>query len=90
MGVRKRGRKTFEQRRRWALLDCDNPSCCPPGSRLVPDAADVPAVTAEFVGQERIKEQLGIALDAAKGRDEALDHVLSALPAAARAAAAGN
>jgi Holliday junction DNA helicase RuvB len=30
----------------------------------------------EFVGQERIKEQLAIALDAAKGRDEALDHVL--------------
>jgi Holliday junction DNA helicase RuvB len=30
----------------------------------------------EFVGQERIKEQLGIALEAAKGRGEALDHVL--------------
>ena len=30
----------------------------------------------EFVGQERIKEQLAISLDAAKGRDEALDHVL--------------
>jgi len=30
----------------------------------------------EFVGQERIKEQLAIALDATKGRDEALDHVL--------------
>src|SRR5918995_1612914 len=30
----------------------------------------------EFVGQQRIKEQLAIALDAAKGRDEALDHVL--------------
>ena len=30
----------------------------------------------DFVGQERIKEQLGIALDAAKGRGEALDHVL--------------
>src|SRR6478752_2283192 len=30
----------------------------------------------EFVGQERIKEQLGIALDAAKAREEALDHVL--------------
>ena len=34
----------------------------------------------DFVGQERIKEQLGIALDAAKGRDEALDHVLLAGP----------
>jgi holliday junction DNA helicase RuvB len=30
----------------------------------------------EFVGQDRIKEQLAIALDAAKGREEALDHVL--------------
>ena len=30
----------------------------------------------EFVGQSRIKEQLAIALDAAKGRGEALDHVL--------------
>jgi Holliday junction DNA helicase RuvB len=30
----------------------------------------------EFVGQERVKEQLAIALDAAKARGEALDHVL--------------
>jgi Holliday junction DNA helicase RuvB len=30
----------------------------------------------EFVGQERTKEQLEIALEAAKGRGEALDHVL--------------
>jgi holliday junction DNA helicase RuvB len=30
----------------------------------------------EFVGQERIKEQLTIALEAAKAREEALDHVL--------------
>jgi holliday junction DNA helicase RuvB len=30
----------------------------------------------EFVGQERVKEQLGIALQAAKARGEALDHVL--------------
>ena len=30
----------------------------------------------EFVGQEGVKEQLAIALDAAKGRGEALDHVL--------------
>ena len=34
----------------------------------------------DFVGQERVKEQLGIALDAAKARDEALDHVLLAGP----------
>jgi holliday junction DNA helicase RuvB len=30
----------------------------------------------EFVGQERVKEQLAIALEAAKARGEALDHVL--------------
>jgi Holliday junction DNA helicase RuvB len=30
----------------------------------------------EFVGQERVKEQLQISLEAAKARDEALDHVL--------------
>jgi Holliday junction DNA helicase RuvB len=34
----------------------------------------------EFVGQERIKEQLSIALIAAKARGEALDHVLLAGP----------
>jgi Holliday junction DNA helicase RuvB len=34
----------------------------------------------DFVGQERIKEQFSIALEAAKGRDEALDHVLLAGP----------
>jgi len=33
-----------------------------------------------FVGQERVKEQLAIALAAAKGREEALDHVLLAGP----------
>jgi Holliday junction DNA helicase RuvB len=34
----------------------------------------------EFVGQERVKEQLEIALAAAKARGEALDHVLFAGP----------
>ncbi|MGZ4354658.1 MAG: Holliday junction branch migration DNA helicase RuvB, partial [Gaiellaceae bacterium] len=34
----------------------------------------------DFVGQERVKEQLGIALEAAKARGEALDHVLLAGP----------
>jgi Holliday junction DNA helicase RuvB len=35
-----------------------------------------PRSLADFVGQERIKEQLAIALEAAKARGEALDHVL--------------
>jgi len=30
----------------------------------------------DFVGQERVKEQLDIALEAARGRGDALDHVL--------------
>jgi len=34
----------------------------------------------DFVGQERVKEQLGIALQAATSRGEALDHVLLAGP----------
>jgi holliday junction DNA helicase RuvB len=39
-----------------------------------------PRSLADFVGQERVKEQLSIALEAAKGRGEALDHVLLAGP----------
>jgi Holliday junction DNA helicase RuvB len=39
-----------------------------------------PRALEDFVGQERVKEQLSIALDAAKGRGEALDHVLLAGP----------
>ena len=39
-----------------------------------------PRRLADFVGQERVKEQLSIALEAAKGREEALDHVLLAGP----------
>jgi Holliday junction DNA helicase RuvB len=35
-----------------------------------------PRRLSDFVGQERVKEQLGIALTAAKARGEALDHVL--------------
>src|SRR6266545_5935927 len=35
-----------------------------------------PRRLADFVGQERVKEQLQIALDAARGRGDALDHVL--------------
>ena len=35
-----------------------------------------PRVLAEFIGQPKAKEQLAIALQAAKSRGEALDHVL--------------
>jgi Holliday junction DNA helicase RuvB len=40
------------------------------------DASLRPRRLGDFVGQARVKEQLGIALEAAKGREEALDHVL--------------
>jgi Holliday junction DNA helicase RuvB len=39
-----------------------------------------PQALDDFVGQERVKEQLAIALDAAKARGEALDHLLLAGP----------
>ena len=39
-----------------------------------------PRTLDDFVGQERVKEQLAIALEAAKARGEALDHVLLAGP----------
>jgi holliday junction DNA helicase RuvB len=40
------------------------------------DASLRPRRLADFVGQTRVEEQLAIALEAAKGRGEALDHVL--------------
>ena len=39
-----------------------------------------PQTLDDFVGQERVKEQLAIALDAAKARGDALDHLLLAGP----------
>jgi Holliday junction DNA helicase RuvB len=39
-----------------------------------------PRTLDEFVGQERVREQLSIALEAARGRGEALEHVLLAGP----------
>jgi holliday junction DNA helicase RuvB len=39
-----------------------------------------PRTLGDFVGQERVKEQLEIALEAARARSEALDHVLLAGP----------
>jgi holliday junction DNA helicase RuvB len=61
----------------------------PPSQFLAPALADAeeelerslrPRSLADFVGQERVKEQLEIALEAAKARGEALDHVLLAGP----------
>jgi holliday junction DNA helicase RuvB len=40
------------------------------------EAALRPARLQEFVGQEQVKDSLRIAIDAARGRDESLDHLL--------------
>jgi holliday junction DNA helicase RuvB len=39
-----------------------------------------PSSLSEFIGQERVKEQLAVSLEAARARGEALDHVLLAGP----------
>jgi holliday junction DNA helicase RuvB len=62
-----------------------------PGVERIQDPAPVPAEDdfdrslrpkrlEDFVGQERVKEQLAIFIEAAKARGEALDHVLLAGP----------
>ncbi|WP_445157676.1 Holliday junction branch migration DNA helicase RuvB [Halomonas sp. E14] len=40
------------------------------------DHAIRPKRLAEYIGQARVREQLGIFIDAARGRDESLDHTL--------------
>jgi Holliday junction DNA helicase RuvB len=55
-----------------------DPAALTPDEEL--DRSLRPKRLADFVGQERVKEQLAIALEAAKGRGEALDHVLLAGP----------
>jgi Holliday junction DNA helicase RuvB len=44
------------------------------------DASLRPALLDEFVGQDAVKDQLGVSLAAAKARGDALDHVLLAGP----------
>jgi len=62
-----------------------------PGAERIHDPVALPAEDdldrslrprrlADFVGQERVKEQLGVFIEAARGRGEALDHVLLAGP----------
>jgi Holliday junction DNA helicase RuvB len=46
------------------------------GDDITVDNAFRPQTLAELIGQERVKENLGILIEAAKGRREALDHVL--------------
>ncbi len=44
------------------------------------DAALRPKTLGEFVGQERIKEQLGLLIDGARARGETVDHLLFSGP----------
>ena len=55
-----------------------DPSPLTPDEEL--DRSLRPKTLGDFVGQERVKEQLAIFIEAAKARDEALDHVLLAGP----------
>ena len=36
----------------------------------------IPQIMSEFIGQDRVRENLGIAIEAAKKRNEPLDHIL--------------
>ncbi|HTP40172.1 MAG TPA: Holliday junction branch migration DNA helicase RuvB [Steroidobacteraceae bacterium] len=51
-------------------------SATPRREEEVVDRAIRPRALAEYVGQEQVKSQLGIFIDAARQRSEALDHVL--------------
>jgi holliday junction DNA helicase RuvB len=55
-----------------------NPAALPAEDEL--DRSLRPKRLADFVGQERVKEQLAIFIEAARAREEALDHVLLAGP----------
>ena len=48
----------------------------PGRGRFLFRAKTPPAKTAEFIGQSKVKENLAVAIEAAKSRGEALDHVL--------------
>ncbi len=48
----------------------------PDGDEFVAEAALRPGTLGEFIGQAGLKEHLEIAIQAARGRSEALDHVL--------------
>ena len=54
----------------------DNPALSPQRQPEDPDAALRPKSLAEFVGQEAARENLRVFIEAARGRGEAMDHVL--------------
>jgi holliday junction DNA helicase RuvB len=54
----------------------DNPALSPQRQPEDPDAALRPKTLGEFVGQEAARENLRVFIEAARGRGEAMDHVL--------------
>jgi len=54
----------------------------PKGGEEELDRSLRPRTLADFVGQRAVKEQLEVFVEAARARDEALDHVLLAGPRA--------
>ncbi|MXP40631.1 Holliday junction branch migration DNA helicase RuvB [Altererythrobacter soli] len=54
----------------------DNPALTPQRQPEDPDAALRPKSLTEFVGQEAARENLRVFIEAARGRGEAMDHVL--------------
>jgi Holliday junction DNA helicase RuvB len=54
----------------------DNPTVSPQRQPEDPDAALRPKSLGEFVGQEAARENLRVFIEAARGRGEAMDHVL--------------
>ena len=60
-------------RRETALVD---PQPAPEEQLIRPDDSLRPKRLAEYIGQSELKQVLGIAVEAALGRGEALDHVL--------------
>ena len=54
----------------------DNPALTPQRQPEDPDAALRPKSLGEFVGQEAARENLRVFIEAARGRGEAMDHVL--------------
>ena len=50
------------------------------GEELAAESALRPKSLAEFIGQQRVREQLGLVLDAAKARERVPDHILLSGP----------
>jgi Holliday junction DNA helicase RuvB len=76
--------RPFGQGIRTPHADDDGAPRLPDPAATAADATDEPSLRPrsldEFVGQEHVRDQLGIAIDAARQRGEGLDHVLLAGP----------